>query len=202
MISAEQALRRLQEGNARYVAGEFDAEARDHGERRRLTVGEQHPVAAVLACSDSRVPVDVVFDQGIGDLFVVRVAGNVVGRSQRASIEFAADHLEVPLVLVLGHSDCGAVKSVIDWVRDPGGDCSATLEFFVNKIGPPVERLLAGDCNEAPERIVANAVRENVRHSVERLQKDSEVIRTLADSRGLRVVGAEYSLQTGIVEFI
>jgi carbonic anhydrase len=202
MISADTALKRLQDGNARYVAGEFDIEARDHGERRRRTAGEQHPIAAVLACSDSRVPVDVVFDQGIGDLFVVRIAGNVVGRSQAASIEFAADHLGVPLVVVLGHTDCGAVKSVIDWVRDPRGECPATLEFFVKKIGPPVERLIAGDRDQAPEGLVANAVRENVRHSIATLKENSAMISSMVGNDRLRVVGAEYSLQTGIVEFI
>jgi carbonic anhydrase len=195
MISADKALHQLRDGNARYVAGESDAEARQHRERRRQTAGEQNPIAAVLSCSDSRVPVEMVFDQGIGDLFIVRIAGNVVGHSQVASIEFAASYLDVRLVVVLGHSDCGAVKGVVDWLRSPGGETSTSLEFFVDKIRPPVERVIASDHEKAPEEIVASAVRENVRHSVATLQQESGVIRSLADAEGLRVVGAEYSLR-------
>jgi carbonic anhydrase len=202
MISADKALHQLRDGNARYVAGESDAEARQHRERRRQTAGEQNPIAAVLSCSDSRVPVEMVFDQGIGDLFIVRIAGNVVGHSQVASIEFAASYLDVRLVVVLGHSDCGAVKGVVDWLRSPGGETSTSLEFFVDKIRPPVERVIASDHEKAPEEIVASAVRENVRHSVATLQQESGVIRSLADAEGLRVVGAEYSLRSGIVEFL
>jgi carbonic anhydrase len=144
----------------------------------------------------------MVFDQGIGDLFVVRIAGNVAGRSQVASIEFAASYLGIRLVVVLGHTDCGAVRGVVDCLGNAGSETSASLDFFIEKIRPSVERVIdeVGEC--APEKVAEEAVRENVRHSVDALQAGSEVIRSLVENDGLQVVGAEYSLRTGTVEFI
>jgi carbonic anhydrase len=201
MIPADAALQRLRDGNARFIAGEQDATACDHRARRAQTAREQRPVAAVLACSDSRVPVEIIFDQGIGDLFVVRIAGNVVSVSQAASIEFAASHLGARLVVVLGHTDCGAVKAVIDGAENLRDESSASLDFFIDRIRPSVERVIA-DCTEkSPEKIVEKVVRENIRNSVAALQNDSATIRSLVENGGLRVVGAEYSLRTGNVDF-
>ena len=199
MISAEKTLERLREGNARYVADAVVTAT--YGDARERTADGQQPFAAVLACADSRIPVEMVFDQGIGDLFVVRIAGNVVGRSEAASIEFAASYLGVRLVVVLGHTDCGAVSSVVEWLRDPVSETSASLGFFIEKIRPSVERVIDEVGESAPERVVEKAVRENVRHSVDALQAGSEVLRTLVENDGLQVVGAEYSLRTGTVDF-
>jgi carbonic anhydrase len=202
MIPADAALQRLREGNARYVAGKPDVTALDHRKRRERTAGEQHPFAAILACSDSRVPVEIVFDQGIGDLFVVRIPGNVVGLSQAASIEFAANHLGVRLVVVLGHTNCGAVAVAVDGFRHPAGETSPDLGFFIDKIRPSVERAITGGHGQDTDRLVEEVVRENIRRSAATLQNDSAGIRSLVEDDGLQVVGAEYSLQTGIVEYL
>lgn len=202
MIDARAAIGRLRDGNARFVSGKAGAAACDHRDRREQTVGEQHPFAAVLACSDSRVPVEIVFDQGIGDLFVVRVPGNLVGPSQAASMEFAASHLGVRLIVVLGHTDCGAVKGVVHHFSTAAGEPSPGLEYFIDRIQPSVDSAIADGRDPDPDRFIGKVVRENIRHSVDVLQNDSATIRLLVENDGLQVVGAEYSLQTGIVEFL
>lgn len=202
MIPAATALQRLTDGNARYVADEPDAAGRDHRKRRERTAREQHPFAAILACSDSRVPVETVFDQGIGDLFVVRIAGNVVGPSQAGSLEFAASVLGVRLIVVLGHSRCGAIEGVAAGLDDSDGEPSEYFEFFVDRIRPSIERVLAHGGHLGFEELVEKAARENIRRSVAILQEDSAIIRSLAENDGLRVVGAKYSLQTGEIVFL
>ena len=200
MIPAEEALQRLCDGNARFVAGESavtDLVAR----RRELTTG-QSPFAIVLGCSDSRVPVETVFDQGIGDLFVVRVAGNIAARSQIGSIEFAAQLFGTRLIVVLGHARCGAIEAVVEEMRKPSALQSDNLDFIVDKIRPSVEQVMTNGFGHDPEMLVAAVTRENVRRSAEALQTSSAIIEQLVETQGLVIMGAEYSLQTGVVEFL
>jgi len=201
MISAEEALQRLRDGNARYVAGETDPVSLEHEARRQKYAAEQSPFAIVLGCSDSRVPVEFVFDQGIGDLFVVRVAGNIAARSQVGSIEFAARTFGIRLIVVLGHSRCGAVEAVVDEMRKPSALQSDNLDFVIDRIRPSVEQAMADGYGHDPGMLVAAVGRQNVRRSKEVLRGSSKIIEQLIDQEGLMITGAEYSLQTGVVDF-
>ena len=201
MISAHDALALLRDGNARFVA---DVRSHDtlpsRARRIELTSGQQ-PFAAVLGCSDSRVPVEIVFDQGLGDLFVIRVAGNIVAPSQVGSVEFAAEQFGTRLVVVLGHSDCGAVVATLEQLKRPKENQSRNLRSIVDLVRPSVEDLLATELrNDLPE-LVHQAVRANIRASVNHLRHGSEIIEQLIRNDGLLVVGAEYSLKTGVVDF-
>ena len=201
MISAQQALERLRDGNRRFVFEVRSGHARtDHGRRIELTAG-QEPFAIVLGCSDSRVPSELVFDQGLGDLFVIRVAGNIVASSQIGSVEFAAARFGTRLVLVLGHSQCGAVVATLEELQQPTQNQSRHLRSIVDRVRPSVEGLLATELRHDPEALLRQAVRANVRASVNQLRHGSEVLEQLIESDGLRVVGAEYSLDTGVVDF-
>jgi carbonic anhydrase len=198
MISAQEALQSLREGNGRFVAG-----ASGHGdlsshERRSELVEGQKPIAIILGCSDSRAPVELIFDQGLGDLFVIRVAGNIVAPSQVGSIEFAAAEFGVQLVLVLGHSHCGAINATIEEVKEPGQSNSKNLEFIVNRVRPSVEPYV--DQLSGPE-LTARAVTANVHSSVEQIRHGSKIVEQLISAGKLSIVGAEYSLDTGIVSF-
>jgi carbonic anhydrase len=201
VISASEALERLREGNRRFVAGEHTIDDLVSGIRRMAVVSGQRPIAAILGCSDSRVPVEVVFDQGFGDLFVIRVAGNVVAPSQIGSVEFAAERLGTRLVVVLGHTRCGAVTATLEDLQRPVSTQSWNMNSIVGRIRPSVEGLLATELKNDPERLIDQAVRANVRASVNQLRHGSDVLELLLRRDGLRVVGAEYSLETGIVDF-
>ncbi len=201
MISAHEALMRLIEGNRRFVsdvrsAGTFT----DHARRRELAAG-QEPFAIILGCSDSRVPAELVFDQGLGDLFVIRVAGNIVAPSQVGSVEFAAEQYGTRLVVVLGHSQCGAILATLHELRRPSQDQSRNLRSIVDRIRPSVERLLEKDPGQHADSLVEQAVRENIRYSANHLRHGSEILEQLIRNQGLLVVGAEYSLETGVVDF-
>jgi carbonic anhydrase len=198
MISAREALDLLRDGNRRFVA-ERQRDARVGATRRNELTERQEPFAIVLGCSDSRVPAEIVFDQGLGDLFVIRVAGNIVAPSQIGSVEFAAEQFHTRLVVVLGHSGCGAVLATIDQLKRPVDKQSRNLRAIVDRVRPSVEPLLAppGD----PQTLVRHAVRANVRASVSNLRHGSEILEQLIERDGLLVVGAEYSLETGVVEF-
>jgi len=169
--------------------------------RRQELVGGQEPFAVVLGCSDSRVPVELVFDRGPGDLFVIRVAGNIVAPSLVGSVEFAAEVFGTRLVIVLGHSDCGAVGATVDELGQGGGIGSPNLQSIVDRIRPAVEELVAAHPGGDPETLLSRAVRANVRASADRLRNGSEILEHLIASDGLRVVGAEYSLDSGLVDF-
>jgi carbonic anhydrase len=164
-------------------------------------VGGQEPFAVILGCSDSRVPVEIVFDQDLGDLFVIRVAGNIVASSQIGSVEFAAERFGTRLVVVLGHSQCGAVLATVEELRRPAKSQSPNLGSIVYRIRPAVEELLATELRHDPEALMRQAVRANVRASVNHLRHGSEVLEGLIRRDGLLVVGAQYSLDTGAVEF-
>lgn len=201
MISASDALERLRDGNRRFVAGEHTIDELASGIRRMAVVSGQRPIATILGCSDSRVPVEVVFDQGFGDLFVIRVAGNIVAPSQVGSVEFAAERLGTRLVVVLGHTRCGAVTATLEDLQRPASNQSWNMNSIVSRIRPSVEGLLATDLKNDHERLIDQAVRANVRASVNQLRHGSDVLELLIRRDGLRVVGAEYSLETGIVDF-
>jgi len=201
VISASDALLRLGEGNRRFVAGEHTIDELASGIRRMAVVSGQRPIATILGCSDSRVPVEVVFDQGFGDLFVIRVAGNIVAPSQVGSVEFAAERLGTRLVVVLGHTRCGAVTATLEDLQRPASNQSWNMNSIVSRIRPSVEGLLATDLKHDHERLIDQAVRANVRASVNQLRHGSDVLELLIRRDGLRVVGAEYSLETGIVDF-
>ena len=200
MIRAQEALRRLKEGNRRFVEG-ITAHTEPHVHRRQGLVAGQAPMAVILGCADSRVPAEIVFDQGLGDLFVIRVAGNVVAPSLVGSVEYATNVTGTRLVVVLGHSDCGAVQASIDELLRPNTLRSPNLRAIVDRLSPVVSPLLETDLKEDRSRLVAAAVRANVRASVDHLRHGSAILEELIQEDGLQVVGAEYSLDTGEVEF-
>ena len=199
--SARDALTRLRDGNRRFAAGLRSTEVLATHTRRADLLGGQQPLAIILGCSDSRVPAEIIFDQGLGDLFVIRVAGNIVAPSQVGSVEFAATRFGTPLVVVLGHSQCGAVAATIEELRQPAGTRSRNLRSIVNRVRPSVEALLATDLRDDPEALAREAVKANVRASVDHLRHGSEILEELVATSGLRIVGAEYALDTGLVEF-
>lgn len=201
MIPAREALVRLQEGNRRFVQGGARRDLRELHARGSELASGQEPYAIVLGCSDSRVPAEIVFDQGLGDLFVIRVAGNIVAPSQIGSVEFAAERFGTRLVVVLGHSQCGVVQATIDELTRSGESQSRHLRSIVDRVRPSVEALLATPLREDRDALVHHAVRANVRFSASRLRHGSALLEQLIESDGLVVVGAEYSLETGEVEF-
>ncbi len=202
MITATEALSRLREGNRRFVSNQSEAGTLgNHGHRAALAAGPE-PLAIVLGCSDARVPAELVFDQGFGDLFVIRVAGNVVSPSQIGSVEFAAGRYGTRLVVVMGHSQCGAVIATFEELTGRATSQSRNLRSIVNRVRPSMETVLAAagaDVN--PEAVIADTVRANVRASANHLRHGSEVLERLIQEGTLMVVGAEYSLETGVVSF-
>ena len=200
MISAQEALEHLREGNRRFVDGDRTLNTLLTQGRRDELVANQAPVAVILGCSDSRVPVEIVFDQGLGELFVIRVAGNIVAPSQIGSVEFAAERLGTRLVVVLGHTRCGAVRATLEDL-EKGGANLWNMNSIVARIRPSVEELLSTDLKHDHEALVDRAVRSNVRASTNQLRHGSDVLERLIRSNGLKVVGAEYSLETGVVDF-
>jgi len=196
-----EALARLQEGNRRFVANQTSPDAVDHARRAALAAG-QEPFAIILGCSDSRVPAELVFDQGFGDLFVIRVAGNIVAPSQVGSVEFAASRFGTRLVVVLGHSGCGAITATLEEITGRATSQSRNLRSIVNRVRPSVETLLTSRYHENEDALIRDAVRANVRASVNHLQHGSELLEQLSLNDGLMVVGAEYSLETGVVTFL
>jgi carbonic anhydrase len=200
LISAQEALDQLREGNRRFVDGDRTLDKLITQSRRDELVTTQAPIAAIVGCSDSRVPVEIVFDRGLGDLFVIRVAGNIVAPSQIGSVEFAAERLGTRLVVVLGHTRCGAVRATLDDLEKAGAELW-NMNSIVARIRPSVEELLATDLKHDHEALWDHAVRSNVRASANQLRHGSDVLERLIRSNGLRIVGAEYSLHTGLVDF-
>lgn len=201
MIPALDALARLRDGNRRFASNVRSVEALQSHMRRADLVAGQEPFAIVLGCSDSRVPAELVFDQGLGDLFVIRVAGNIVAASQVGSIEFAATRYGTRLVVVLGHSQCGAILATLEELQRPVTNQSRNLRSIVERVRPSVETLLATELRHDTDALVRAAVRANVRVSVDHLRHGSSILERLIAEEGLLVVGAEYSLETGEVDF-
>ena len=199
--NALESLERLRQGNLRFVAAEGTRDLAVEHARRQELVRDQAPFAIVLGCSDSRVPAEIVFDQGLGDLFVIRVAGNIVAPSQVGSIEFAAERFSVRLVVVLGHSQCGAVMAAVESTRRPSSNGSPNLGFIVDRILPGVEPLVKKAVEQDPAQLLENAVKANISASCQQLRQGSEILERLIAESGLLVVGAEYSLESGRVEF-
>jgi carbonic anhydrase len=201
MISAREALERLQEGNRRFVADVRSRDTLSSQARRQELAAGQEPFAIILGCSDSRVPAEIVFDQGLGDLFVIRVAGNIVAASLVGSVEFAASRFGTRLVVVLGHSQCGAVLATLEELQQPSDNQSRNLRSIVDRVRPSVEPLLATELRHDPAALVRHAVRANIHASADHLRHGSAVLEQLIRNDGLLVVGAEYSLENGVVDF-
>jgi len=190
-VTADSALAELKSGNAHHVEHRYQHPHATVNRRRQLASG-QNPHAEILSCSDSRVPPELIFDVGLGDLFVVRVAGNVVANTELGSLEYGAEHLHIPLLVVLGHQHCGAVTAAVE-----GGEAGGHINALVNLLVPAVQksRGLPGDA-------VENAVKANVEMVVKQLRTSTPILSHLASQGKLRVVGAVYSLDTGKVTWL
>ena len=200
MIPAREALQRLRDGNRRFTASVQGSDVFLHTRRPELQM-VQAPHAIIFGCSDARVPAEIVFDQGLGDLFVIRVAGNIVASSLVGSVEFAAEAFKTRLVVVLGHTQCGAIAATLDYLRNPESGASRNLMSIVYRVRPSVEGLLETNLRNDLTALAAQAVRANIRTSVNHLRHGSAVLEKLIEHEGLLVVGAEYSLETGEVDF-
>jgi carbonic anhydrase len=201
MLTAIEAFRQLKEGNLRFTGSMTgDAELQSQSRRIKLTKATE-PSAIILGCSDARVPAEIVFDQGLGDLFVIRVAGNIVAPSLVGSVEYAAEFFGTRLVVVLGHSRCGAVNATIDELQRPSENQSRNLRSIVDRVRPSVAALLSTELRHDREALVEQAVRANVRASADHLRHGSEVLEQHIARNGLLVVGAEYFVETGLVDF-
>lgn len=201
MLTAQQALQRLTDGNARFVAGSslrgsFSSEA-----RRLEVANRQDPFAVILGCSDSRVPAEIIFDKGLGDLFVIRVAGNIVAPSQVASVEFAVEVFGTRLVVVLGHTNCGAVNSAVDTLTNPERNHPPNLGSIVDRVAEAIAPVVSSRKGESRADLIAAGGRANVCHSAAHLRTASPILARLIAEDGLMVVGAEYSLDSGVVDF-
>jgi carbonic anhydrase len=192
-ITASEALSELRAGNQRFVSGSPTGPR--NAPRRAELLDGQSPKAVIVGCSDSRVPAEIIFDQGFGDLFVIRVAGNIVAPSQIGSVEFAIEQFGTALVVVVGHTHCGAITAAIDSIRNPGTHHSRNLLSIVDRITPALEGLDAHD-------LEGLAVAANVAHSVDQLRRGSPLLEKFARESGVRTIGAVYSLESGIVTFL
>ena len=201
MLSAFEALEHLRDGNRRFVANETNASHATSSARRAYLAAGQAPFAIVLGCADSRVPAELVFDQGFGDLFVIRVGGNIVAPSQIGSVEFAAARFGTRLVVVLGHSQCGVVLATLEELLGRTTTQSMNLRSIVDRVRPSVEQVLSLRHERDPDALMDDAVRANVRAAANRLRHGSELLENLIRNEGLLVVGAEYSLESGLVSF-
>jgi carbonic anhydrase len=201
MLSAREALQSLREGNRRFVSSINNRDIALSQTRHIDLATERQPFAIVLGCSDARVPAEIVFDQGLGDLFVIRVAGNIVAPSQIGSVEFAASRFGTRLVVVLGHSQCGAIKATIEELQRPAENQSRNLRSIVDRVRPSVEGLLRTELKNDINGLTRHAVRANISVSVSHLRYGSDVLERLIRDEGLLVMGAEYSVETGMVEF-
>ena len=201
MITADEALEKLKQGNQRFVMGVRSVDTIVKQLQRASFVDYQAPFAIILGCSDSRVPAELVFDQGLGDLFVIRVAGNIVAPSQIGSVEFAAEQFGTPLVVVLGHSMCGAVKATISDMEQPSNKQSSNVLSIVNRIRPIVEPLFGTELRNDPEKLLEAAIRANILAATNHLRHGSETLEQLIQKNKIAIVGAEYSLETGEVVF-
>lgn len=201
MSDATIALARLKEGNERFVAGVRSIDKLLTLTNRAEYISGQAPFAIILGCSDSRVPAEIIFDQGLGDLFVIRVAGNIVAPSQTGSVEFAAEQFNTRLVVVMGHTHCGAVHATLEEMHRPKGVPSKNIQSIVDRIRPSLEPFIDTELWGKQEALFKQATRANVRASVNQLRHSSTVLEHLINQEGLTIIGAEYDLHSGKVEF-
>jgi carbonic anhydrase len=201
MISALEALEQLRQGNRNCIAGFNENGVIQLDTLRQELLSGQEPFAVILGCSDSRAPIELIFDQGLGDLFVIRIAGNVVYPSQIGSVEFAVEKFGTRLVVVMGHTHCGAVQATYDQIIQPEEAQSSHLETIVRKIRPSVDPLLLTGLKNDPHALVHEATRVNIRRSANALRTGSPFLSQEVKENRLLIVGAEYDLATGEVEF-
>ena len=192
MISPAEAISKLKEGNGRYTSGSLQHPGQTT-ERRTELAKTQHPFAAIVSCSDSRVPPEIVFDQGLGDLFVVRVAGNVINDEGMGSLEYTVDHLGTRLILVLGHQRCGAVDAAKQTIAAKG-KAPGHIQSLVTAIKPAVEATAKDD--------LETTIKTNVKNVVQALRSSTPILKAEVDSGKIQVVGGYYSLDTGAVTFL
>ena len=202
MVTANEAIKKLKEGNQRFVSGVRSIDTIVKQIQRADFVEGQTPFAIILGCSDSRVPAEIIFDQGLGDLFVIRVAGNIVAPSQIGSVEFAAERFGTPLVVVLGHSMCGVVMATIEELERPSEKQSSNVLSIVNRIRPTVEPLFATELRDDPDKLLESSIHANILAATNHLMHGSQLLESLVQQGDLKIVGAEYSLETGVVKFI
>lgn len=200
-ITALEALASLQEGNIRFTQDINGNDIEMNAAQRTALVEKQDPIAIILGCADARVPAELVFDQNLGDLFVVRVAGNIAKPTQIGSIEYAVHHLGTRLIVVLGHSSCGAVAATVDAVQSSSQAPSPGLDSLISTITLAVKTVMSNNTDIDSETLIAKSVRENVSNSVKALQSNSDILKDVIQNDGLLVVGAEYNLATGAVDF-
>ena len=191
-VAPAEAISKLKEGNGRYTTGSLQHPGQT-AERRTELAKTQHPFAAIVSCSDSRVPPEIVFDQGLGDLFVVRVAGNVINDEGLGSIEYTVDHLGTRLILVLGHQSCGAVNAARETIAAKG-KAPGHIESLVTAIKPAVEATAKDD--------LETTVKANVKNVVKALRSSTPILKSKVDSGEIQVIGGYYSLDTGAVTFL
>ncbi len=191
-VAPAEAISKLKEGNGRYTSGNLQHPAQT-AERRTELANTQHPFAAVVSCSDSRVPPEIVFDQGLGDLFVVRVAGNVINDEGLGSLEYTVDHLGTRLILVLGHQRCGAVDAARQTIASKG-KAPGHIQSLVAAIKPAVEATAKDD--------LETTIKANVKNVVQALRSSTPILKAEVDSGKIQVVGGYYSLDTGAVTFL
>jgi carbonic anhydrase len=202
IIPASDALTRLREGNARFVANVRSIDALASLSRRIDPAVQPSPFAIILGCADSRAPAETIFDQGLGDLFVIRVAGNIVAPSQIGSVEFAAERYGTQLVVVMGHSHCGAIAATVDSMQPKDQPpASRNLLSITDRIAPAVSPLMHTELAKNRPALLRAATRANVAASASHLRHGSRSLEELILQRGLVVVGAEYDLETGVVDF-
>lgn len=201
MIAAQEALKKLREGNIRFSSSHSSIFAAGRSDLRRELSAGQTPFAIVVGCSDSRVPAEIIFDQELGDLFVVRVAGNITAPSQVGSIELAAKEFGTRLVVVLGHSHCGAVQATLSELANPSENLSVNLRSIIDRIRPSAAPLWSTDLRSDPDALAEQVIRANTKASVHHLRQESPVLEQLIRDDGLVIIGAEYTLETGLVEF-
>jgi carbonic anhydrase len=203
-VSIEQAiaaLARLQEGNRRFIANVRGIDALLSQQRRAELVARQQPFAIFLGCSDSRAPAEILFDQGLGDLFVIRIAGNIVAPSGIASVEFAAQRFGIPLAVVMGHTGCGAIEATLESISRPHDESLNNLRSIVDRVKPAIEPLTRTELARDPQALRRECVRANVRAGANHLRYGSPVLERLVLDGSLAVVGAEYDLESGMVDF-
>ena len=202
MLSATEALELLEKGNDRFVSGGRFLKDLTSQERREEVIEEHKPCAIILGCSDARVPSEIVFDQGLGDLFVIRVAGNIAAPSQIGSVEFATEKFGTRLVVVMGHSNCGAITATLHELKQPSKNRSPNLASIVDRIRPAIEPLVANTEDLDDSRLLQQVTRANIHASVNQLSHGSSILENLIQEDGLQILGAEYSIETGKVDFL